>query len=295
MHPRKRIGYSTPFRRPALALPDGGRLIVWPVVNVEEWEIDRPMPRQASNPPMGAGGGPVPDMPNWTWHEYGMRVGIWRLMEAFASRGIRPTVSLNARVIETCPDVAVAMRDAGWEFMAHCVVQMPIHQVPDQLAMMRESAALLESFLGRRPTGWLGPGRTQLLDTLDFVAEAGFTWFGDWILDEQPLWVHTRHGAIVSVPYSVELNDITIMVTGLHESDAMLRRVQDAFERLYAESETSTRVLAFGVHPYVSGAAHRIRYFEEMLDGMLSRPGVRMMQGEEIRDWFVAQRPVPVA
>src|SRR3546814_36637 len=160
MHPRQRIEYSSPFRRPPLKTDDGTRLIIWPVVNIEEWEIERPMPRHASPPPGGVSSD-VPDMPNWTWHEYGMRVGFWRLLDAFQKRGIRPTMSLNAKVCETSPEVVEAARDAGWEFMAHCYVQMSIHKVQDQAAMIGQSLDTLEKFLGYRPRGWLGPGRTQ--------------------------------------------------------------------------------------------------------------------------------------
>jgi allantoinase len=294
MHPRIRTPYSTPFQRPALRSDDGTRLIIWPVVNIEEWEIERPMPRHASPPPGGVTGA-IPDMPNWTWHEYGMRVGFWRLLNAFEQRGIRPTMSLNAKVCETCPPVVAAARDAGWEFMSHCYVQMPIHKVEDQLAMMKQSQDTLERFLGYRPRGWLGPGRTQTMETLDYVAEAGFDWFGDWILDDQPLWTQTTSKPLVSIPYTVEINDITVMVSGQHESDALLKRASDAFERLYDESAESVRIMAFGVHPYVSGAAHRIRYFEEMLDLFGSREGVVFWNGDQIHDWFVRQRPAPAA
>lgn len=291
MKPRERMPFSTPFSRPPLTAPDGVRLIVWPVVNIEEWNIERPMPRQVS--PAPGGQRQVPDVPNWTWHEYGMRVGYWRLLEAFASRGIRPTLSLNARVCETVPEVPQAALEAGWEFMAHCYEQMPIHAVEDQPAMMRQSADILEAFTGTRPTGWLGPGRTQTFDTLEHVAAAGYRWFGDWILDDQPLWVATAHGPLLSVPYSVELNDITIMVSAQHRSDEMLIRTRDAALRLAAESAESVRILAFGVHPYVSGAAHRIAYFEQMLDHLAAMPGVVFWQGDRICRWFADQRPAP--
>lgn len=292
MHPRQRFDYSTPFNRPPLRTDDGTRLIIWPVVNIEEWELDRAMPRHASPPPGGITGA-IPDMPNWTWHEYGMRVGFWRLLQAFEKRKIKPTISINAKVVDTCPAVAIAARDAGWEFMAHCYVQMPIHKIEDQPAMIKQSLDTLETFLGHRPRGWLGPGRTQTLETLDHVAAAGMDWFGDWILDDQPFWVRTESKPLVSIPYTVEINDITVMVSGQHESDAMFRRARDAFDRLYAESEESVRVMAFGVHPYVSGAAHRIRYFEEMLDLFASRPGVAFWNGDSIHDWFKRQQPMP--
>ncbi|UFX42744.1 polysaccharide deacetylase family protein [Bradyrhizobium sp. 41S5] len=292
MHPRQRLDFGSPFRRSPLKSTDGTRLIIWPVVNIEEWEIERPMPRQASPPPGGAAGA-VPDMPNWTWHEYGMRVGFWRLFEAFEKRKIRPTISINAKVCDTCPEVPTAARDAGWEFMAHCYVQMPIHRVDDEAAMIRQSTERLSQFLGRNASGWLGPGRTQTFETLDHVAAAGIRWFGDWILDDQPVWVKTKHRSLVSIPYTVEINDITVMVSGQHESDALLKRAKDAFARLYAESEQSVRIMAFGVHPYVSGAAHRIRYFEEMLDFFGQHQGVSFWTGDQIYEWFLTQSCPP--
>ncbi len=288
--PRQRASYSTPFHRDPLALPDGVKLIVWPVINIEEWDIHRPMPRQVSPAPGAVK--TVPDVPNWSWHEYGMRVGFWRLFEAFRQRGIKPTISLNAKVCETCPDVPAAARDEGWEFMAHCYEQMSIHAVEDQAAMIRQSADILEEFTGTRPRGWLGPGRTQTFETLDYVADAGYDWFGDWIIDDQPLWVKTQSRPLVSLPYSVELNDITIMVSAQHESDVMLKRTRDACERLMQESAQSARIMAFGVHPYVSGAAHRVKYFEQMLDHLCRQDGVAFWQGNSICDWFVAQRPL---
>jgi len=117
-------------------------MIVWSVVNIEEWEITRPMARQLSQPPMGQT--PIPDMPNWTWYEYGMRVGFWRLMRALAKAGVIPTMSINAKVCETYPEVAGAARDAGWEFMAHSYVQMPIQQIEDQRAVIRQSIETIE-------------------------------------------------------------------------------------------------------------------------------------------------------
>ena len=221
-YPRDRFGYSSPFTRPKLKLPGKGRMIVWRVVNIEEWEITRPMARQLSIAPQGQSA--IPDMPNWTWYEYGMRVGFWRLMRALKKAKVTPTMSLNAKVCETYPEATAAARDAGWEFMAHSFVQMPIQQIADkQREVMDQSIEILQKFTGTKPTGWLGPGRGQMFDTLDHVAAAGFTWFGDWVLDDQPIWVRTAHGPLVAVPYSAEINDITMMVSHHHESDVLLR------------------------------------------------------------------------
>ncbi len=120
--------------------------------------------------------------------------------------------------------------------MAHSYVQMPIQQIEDQRAVIRQSIDIIERFTGKRPTGWLGPGRMQTFHTLDYVTEHGLAWFGDWVLDDQPLWVKTAHGPILSVPYSAEINDITMMVSHHHESDVLMTRTIDAFDRLYEES-----------------------------------------------------------
>ena len=105
-------------------------------------------------------------------------------------------------------------------------------------------------------------------------------------MDDQPFWVRTKHGPILSTPYSVELNDIAIMVTLQQDSDAMLKRARDAFDQMYRESAKNARVFAFGVHPYISGAAHRIRYFDAMLAYMKKHKDVVFWQGEQVYDWY---------
>jgi allantoinase len=291
MLPRERVSYSTPFDRAPLKLPGNAKMVVWPVVNVEEWELSRPMARQASPAPMGVSA--VPDLSNWTWHEYGMRVGFWRLKQVLDAHGISPTLSLNAAVCETCPELVQAVCAAGWEIMAHCVVQMPISQVNDENAMIVEALDRIERFTGKRPRGWLGPGRSQTLQTPDILKKNGLEWFGDWIIDDQPVWVDTLHGPLLSIPYSVELNDITVMISGQQESGALLTRVKDAFDCLYRESEQSPRLMAIGVHPYVSGAAHRIRYYDEIFRYINQHDGVLYWNGQHIHDWFSGEVSAP--
>src|SRR5262245_39423218 len=144
MLPRERCDYSAIVDRPAFKLPEGARVAVWTIVNLETWDISRAMPRQVLTPPMGQ---PLlPDVPNWGWHEYGMRVGVWRFFELFKHLGIRPTLSINARVIEDYPRVAQEARDAGWEFMGHAYEQGPIHRVDDQRAMIARSIEIVRNF-----------------------------------------------------------------------------------------------------------------------------------------------------
>ncbi len=130
MIPRERCDFSAIVDRPPLKLPGGARLVVWPIVNLEVWDIGRPMARQVLPAPTGV---PLlPDVPHWTWHEYGMRVGVWRFFDLFKKHGIKPTLAINARVCEDYTRVAEEARREGWEFMGHAYDQMPMHKHENQ-------------------------------------------------------------------------------------------------------------------------------------------------------------------
>ena len=282
-----RIPYSAIVDRPPLKLPEGGRLAVWTIVNVEEWSIERAMPRTVLPPPLGQ---PLlPDLPNWAWHEYGMRVGIWRIIEALEKHRITPTLAINGSVCRSYPRIAEAARDAGWEFMGHGFLQRPMHHVEDQRQAIRDTIGAIRECTGKPPRGWESPGLTETPDTVDLLAEAGIEYVADWVLDDQPCRIETAHGPVVSVPYTLEMNDIAMMVLQNHPSEEWLRRGIEQFERLYAESERITRVMAISVHPYITGVPHRIGYLEKLYKHIASRPGVLHWTGEQILDWYVAQ------
>ena len=284
--PHERFDYSAIVDRRPWKLPKGARIAVWTIVNIEEWDIEKPMARQYLTAPQGVA--TVPDIPNWAWHEYGMRVGFWRLFEALSKRKLKATTSINANVCNAYPRVAEAMRDAGWEFMAHAVRQGAMHIQPDQRAVIRDSMEILTKFTGRKPKGWLGPGLTETFETLDLLAEAGIEYVSDWVNDDQPYEIRTKSGPLVSVPYSIELNDIPMMVIQHHTSDEWVRRAKDQFDRLYMEGARNPRVMALAVHPYNSGVPHRIKYFEAVYDYMRRQKGVWFTTGEEIYDWYRA-------
>jgi peptidoglycan/xylan/chitin deacetylase (PgdA/CDA1 family) len=284
--PEQRLAYAAAIDRPPLALPGGAKLAVWPIVNVEHWLIDNPMPRQVLSPPTGAA--LLPDVPNWAWHEYGMRVGFWRFAEAFTRRGIRPTLSCNASVCLEYPRVAAAARDAGWDFMGHGYHQVPTHKVEDQRAMIRRSVDTIADFTKAPVLGWLGPGLTETLETPDLLAEAGIRYIGDFPVDDRPARIATAHGPLVALPYPLELNDIPVVMIQHHGEDELGRRAMLAAKRLLAEAETGgARVMGIAVHPYISGVPHRIAAFEAMLDGLASLPGVVFRQGAELLDWYL--------
>ncbi len=222
MIPSQRADYSAIVDRPPLKLPGGARMVVWTIVNLEVWDIAAPMARQVLPAPTGQP--MLPDVPNWCWHEYGMRVGCWRFFDLYKRLDIRPTLSINARVCEDYPRVAQEARDLGWEFMGHAYDQGPIHKVEDQRGMIFRSCDVIEKFTGKRPVGWLGPGLTQTLETPDMLAEAGVKYIGDWVYDDEPTVIRTTKGPLVTLPYTVELNDIPMMIVQHHESDHLYKR-----------------------------------------------------------------------
>jgi hypothetical protein len=287
--PRERVPYSAIVDRPPLKLPGDARIVVWTIVNLEYWDITRPMARQVLPAPQGAV--MVPDVPNWAWHEYGMRVGFWRFKELYDRLAIRPTLSINARVCLDYPRVAGACRDAGWEFMGHSFEQGPIHNERDQPAMIARSLDTLEKFAGARPVGWLGPGLTETFETPDHLAAAGVKYIGDWVYDEEPTEIATAHGPLVTLPYTVENNDITMMIVQHHEAAYWTRKCIDTFDRLYREGEQRAKIMAIAIHPYISGQPFRIGYLEEVYEYASSFPGVLMWNGAQILDWYRSVRP----
>jgi allantoinase len=275
------ISSDRPFR-----LPGGARVAVWTIVNIENWLPDAAMPRTVLPPPMGQ---PLlPDVPNWAWHEYGMRVGFWRLLNALKSRGLRASLALNGTVCQEYPQACAAALAEGWEFMGHGFVQKPMHRVEDQQAAIAQTLEAIRAFTGKPPRGWESPGLAETQDTLDWLAEAGIEYVADWVLDDQPVALDTRSGPIVSVPYTVEINDVVMSALQQQPSDEILRRGRDQFDQLYKEGAKIPRVMAISVHPYLTGVPHRIRYLEALYDHILSHPGVVMCTGEEILDFFKA-------
>ena len=282
-----RIPYQAIVDRPKLSLPDGKRIAVWVIVNVEEWRIERAMPRTVLPPPMGQ---PlIPDVPNWSWHEYGMRSGFWRQWKALTDRDIPVTFALNGNVCRSYARVAEAARDAGWEFMGHGFLQGPMHRLDDQEAEIVRALDTIEGFWGRRPRSWESPGLTETDDTLDLLRKHGVEHVADWVIDDLPETLETPHGLMTTIPYTVETNDITVYALQQHESDMFLRRGRDQFDRLYAEGADNARVMAISIHPYVTGVPHRIRYLEELLDYVGGHDGVAWMTASQIGDWYRAE------
>lgn len=289
--PSSRLGYTASVDRPRIELPDGKNVAVWPIVNVENWLIENPMPRQVLVAPTGAAF--TPDLANWAWHEYGMRIGFWRILSAFEKRGIRPTLSINGSVCSAYPRIAGAARDAGWEFMGHGHIQVPTHKVTDQADMIARTIEEITAFCGSAPAGWLAPGLTETLETPDLLAQAGIRYIADWVVDDLPCRIETTSGTVLTMPYTVEINDIPLIMIQHHRGAEFKDRALAQLDRLAREAASEglfggAKVMSFAIHPFISGVPHRIDVLERLLDQILERPDILFWQGIDIHDWYLA-------
>ena len=285
---RGRTPYLPIHKRPRLSLPNDARVAVWTIVNVENWSPAGAMPRTVLPPPMGQ---PLLDVPNWSWHEYGMRVGFWRFLETLSARKLKASFAVNGTACELYREACQAAHEAGWDFMGHGWVQKPMHKVEDQKSAIADTIRAIEDLTGKPPRGWESPGLTETDETLDLLAEAGIEYVADWVMDEQPLPLSTRAGEIVSIPYTVEINDVVISAVQQQPSDEIYRRGRDQFDRLYLDGKTAPRVMAISIHPYLTGVPHRIKYLEMLYDYILGHEDVVMWTGAEILDWYRTQVP----
>jgi len=288
MLPTERLDFSAIAEREKLALPDGARLAVWVIVNVEEWDINETMPRTVLTPP--AGGAPMPDIPNWCWHEYGNRVGFWRMLEVFDDFRIPAVLAINGSAIARYEPIVAAARERNWEFIGHGFSQKNMQKIADERDDIGKTTTAIREATGRRPRGWLGPGLTETWETPDLLAEAGYEYVCDWVLDDQPTRLNTRGKPLVSIPYTQECNDVAMMLIQHHKASEYQDRACDQFDQLYSDARHSARVMALVVHPYIMGAPHRLKYFRGALAHIRRHPGVLFWTGEQILDWYLTQR-----
>ena len=287
MTPTERLKFSAISQRPRLALPGGARLAVWIIVNIEEWDIHATMPRTVLTPP--AGGSPIPDIPNWAWHEYGNRVGFWRMLKLFDQFNVPGVLAINGSAIEAYKPIAEAALKRNWEFMGHGYTQKNMQKVEDEALDIRKTTEAIEGFTGRKPRGWLGPGLTETWHTPDILQEAGYDYVCDWVLDDQPVVLKTRAGEIVNIPYTQECNDVAMMLIQHHKASEYRDRALDQFDQLYEDAQDGARVMALVLHPYIMGAPHRLKYFKQVLETIRHKEGVIFWTGEQILDWHKSE------
>jgi peptidoglycan/xylan/chitin deacetylase (PgdA/CDA1 family) len=279
-----------PFRylpvpqRVPLRWPNGARLAFWVNPNIEYFGLDDVMPGN-NNERVARAQAHVPNVRNWAVRDYGNRVGVWRLMETLTRHGVRATAALNSEVCEQHPEIIAEANRLGWELMGHnrTNAQRLTEMNPeDERRSIHEALDLIERASGQRPRGWLGAGLAETWSTLDHLSEGGVRYVCDWVNDDQPYTMRVGTPPMVSLPYSVQINDVPAyfdMKASVPEFEAMIKR---QFDTLYREGETSGRVMAIAVHPFVTGQAHRIAALDNALRYIVGHPDVWLATGWEI-------------
>lgn len=284
-----RVPFQMSSERTKLAPLKGMPLIVHIVVNVEYWPFDQPMPRKVLSTPHGVDR--IPDIPNYSWAEYGLRCGMPRLIKLFSTHSLPVSVNINASVIDVYPSLAAAMRDAGWEFIGHGMTQRLLHAEKDEAQTINDCVAKIRSFTNKKLRGWMGPGFAETLRTPDILKEAGIEYVLDWTIDDLPCWMKTDHGPIICMPYGLELNDSLIYAVEQQSSPEILRRFEDTLKTFDAELAENPRVLTVPLHPHIIGAPHRFPYLQRVIDVLRNRNDVIFVTGSEIADWYGRLQP----
>ena len=275
--------YSPINRRPKLALPNGARLALWVVTNIEFFALDKPMPGDGNERPKP--GDHTPMVRHWAQRDYGNRVGVYRVMDVLRKHGIRSTVALNSAVCDHHPQLVEDCVKLGWEMMGHCRTNTErVTEVPpaEERALITESLKRIERATGRRPAGWLGAGLQETWNTVDHLVAEGCIYVADWVNDDQPYALQLEGGTLVSVPYSYELNDLAAIVRSKYTPGEFERMIKDQFDVLWREGGESGRVMAISLHPFLIGQPHRIGALERALEYISRFDGVWKTTGEEI-------------
>jgi allantoinase len=276
-----RYGDSLIVERKAFKWSGGKTLAVWIIPNVEVWDFQSAAGAAISP----QAGNVVPDIINYAWREYGMRVGLWRIADALDSLGLRATVALNSGVCQAFPQAIEQMKKRKWEFMGHGITNSKtLANLPldEERQTIREALHTIEQATGEKPRGWLGPGLTETLNTPDVLAEEGVEYVGDWNNDDQPYPMKVKKGKLFSVPYCMELNDMYLINRHAYTGEQYLKALTDQFETLYAESEKTAKVMGIPLHPFLSGQPLYTRYLQQAVAQMKTRERVWFTTGSEI-------------
>ena len=281
-----RVDYSPIIERPPIKWPNGARVALWVAPNVEHYEylpdydgVRNPWPRT-----------PYPDVREYSYRDYGNRVGFWRMLEVLDKHNIRCCVSLNMAVLEHFPEIGEAMVQRNYDFMSHGIYNtryLNTHSEEQEREFYRDTIDTLKRHTGKQLKGMLGPAITGTERTPDIMAEAGLIYHTDWAHDDQPVPIRVKSGKLVSVPYSFELNDAPLF--RLHyEGDYFARIVKAQFDQLYKEGAESGRVMCIALHPFLIGQPHRINYLDDMLGHIMSHDGVWQTTADDIAEYYIA-------
>ena len=283
--PPHRVDYLPMADRPRISWPNGARVALWVAPNVEHYEYLPP--RDPGRNPWPRS--PHPDVQGYAHRDYGNRIGFWRMLEALDRYDVTCTASTNLAVFEHYPDIGKAMADRGWEIMSHGIYNtryLSSLSEEEEREFYVDCVETLRRHTGQQLRGMLGPAVSNTIRTPDLMADAGLTYHADWLHDDQPIPIHVEKGRLVSVPYSIELNDVPVFLHH-YDTDDFVAMVKAQFDTLYEEGSVSGRVMALALHPYLMGMPHRIDGLEEILDYLLGHDLVWQTTASEIADYFL--------
>ena len=271
--------------RPPLTWPGGARVAFWVAPNIEFYELDPPV-----NPVRRPWTRVQPDVLMYAHRDYGNRVGVWRMMEVMDRHGVRGSVSLSVAVCDHHPEIIEACLARGWELFSHGVYNTRYTYGMDEAqerALIEDASATIEKASGQRLQGWLSPALSNTERTMELLAEYGIRYTCDLFHDDQPFPVKVARGRLISIPYSLDMNDFVVYQMYLaspREYGAMLKA---QFDQLYAEGAESGRVMCVPLHPYLVGQPHRLAAFADALEYITAHDKVWLATGAEIADWYL--------
>ncbi|MBI4182740.1 MAG: polysaccharide deacetylase family protein [Proteobacteria bacterium] len=263
-----RYDYTAITKRPDYSWPGGRRLAVYVALNVEQFAF-------------GAGKGSLIAPPEqstshsvYAWRDYGNRVGFWRLMELFDELDLPIQAQLNAAVYEHCPDIPARLRERGDEILGHGITnseeQGHLGEALERDLIARATATI-ERHDGRKPAGWMSPWLSQSPLTPDLLKEAGYRYMMDWACDDQPIWMRTRAGPILAMPYPIELNDNRALVYHRYTPGQFADMIIAAFDEMLEQSARQPLVFAVSLHTFVVGQPFRLRELRRALKHVVAR------------------------
>ena len=288
MWPNPRVPFELASSRKKLSPPNDKPLIVHVVMNIEYWPFDKNMPRGILPPPHGKVSDP-PDLPNYSWVEYGMRVGLPRLIKLLRENDIPVSAFINAQVAEIYPSAFKEVCDLNWELVGHGWLQESLRVVDNEELVIKKSLKLLRELSGQPVRSWFGPGGGETENTPELLKDNGIEFLHDWLIDELPCWMRTKSGPLLAMPYTFELNDVPIWTVQNNSCDEMYKRVNATLEVFDEEKLSNTKIITLALHPHIVGVPQNFHYFKKTIQKLKKRDDVTFMTSSQIGDWFIKE------
>lgn len=277
--------WSPIIKRKPLRWPNNARVALVVILNLEHWDWQLP----ADAP--GAPPGPFrPNLADFSQHEYGNRVGVFRILRVLDKYGLKPTMAMDRTIAETNPFLVRECQKRNLEVIAHGVTaRQPIHagMTPEaERAYVQSSIAAVTKAMGKKPAGWLGPEFSETMNTPAVLAAEGIRYVCDWSNDEQPYRMKVPQGELFSLGVDLDLDDVFIHMNGRRLIDEYRQIMMDTFDGLYRDGAKSGRLMVINIHPWVMGWPWRIKYLDRALAHINQYSDVWKASGTEVVDWY---------